>query len=242
MVYTVSSLISRAYNTANVVPRDFRSVTGDQQTEGLNLLNELLAVKTANHRMIPYYKEYQFDAVPGQEKYHIPNLILLETLTFLIDDSPQTVRFPTYDQSRKEYFGSARAEGVASIIYKRHLERSLGGADIYLQFLPDTAYPITIWGKFALSQVTLNQDLSLILDLFYISYLRYSLAAWICSEYSTVMPPEASQTLEELENVILDISPKDMSVEKASMFGGSAGLTWGDVNTGRGNRPVRRIF
>lgn len=233
MAYTVTELITRAYYLSQVVSRELQTVSGDQLSDGLVWLNALLSLKSAHSRLIPYYQQYQFNAVPGTEQYFVPNLVQPETLTFNIGP----VRYSTTPQSRRPYFGSGRVDNITSLPFNWHFERLLGGSNIYLYFVPDAAYPIKIWGKFGFDNVTLNQDLLLTYDEYYIDYLRYRLAMRICSEYGIPMQPQAMEELIELEEAMTDVSPPDLTLTKISNLQGETGITWADVNLGRGWRP-----
>jgi hypothetical protein len=114
------------------------------------------------------------------------------------------------------------------------MERCKGGSNIYLYFKPDSNYPLTIWGKFALNSVTINQDLSLTLDAFYIEYLRYELAQYMCAEYNIGLQSEASNTLSEYRKIVRQISPPDLSVNKVSCFNGNSGLNFALINLSKG--------
>jgi len=233
MAYTVTDLITRAYYLSQVVSRELETVSGQQLSDGLVWLNALLSLKSAYTRVIPYYQQYQFNAVPAQEEYFVPNLVTPETLTFNIGP----VRYSTQPQSRRPYFGSGRVDNITSLPFNWHFERVLGGSNIFLYFLPDQAYPIKIWGKFGFDNVTLNQNLLTLYDEYYIDYLRYRLAMRICSEFGIPLQPQAMAELEELEEAMTDVSPPDMSLTKYSSLQGETGINWGDINIGRGWRP-----
>jgi hypothetical protein len=234
MSYTARELITKAYYLSGIVARNLQTVTGDQLSDGLDLLNGLLAVKTAHQQLIPYYKEYAFAAVIGQEKYLIPNLIAVETFTFNIG----SVRYSMLPVSRGKYFGTGRVDNITSLPYDWHIERVKGGANLYIYFLPNTTYPLKIWGKFGLDEVTTeNFDLSTVYDNFYIEYLRFGLAEYICSDYNIVLQPQAQKKLDEIENILIDISPKDLHITKLSTLQSDTGINYADVNIGRGWRP-----
>lgn len=228
MVYTVRELITRSYFLSGVVGKEFQLPTGEQITDGLQMLNALLSIKTANQRMIPYYNEYQFTSVVGQEKYFIPNLILAETFTFNIG----ALRYQTINQNRKQYFGTPRVDNIESLPFTWHVEREKGGSSLYIYFLPNQDYPCIIWGKFSLSDVTLDQDLSLSLDQFYIEYLRYALAEYICQENNVSFTPQSEKKLNELEQNVFDISPLDLTMTKISSLQRQNGMNWAQVNIG----------
>lgn len=233
MAYTVTQLINRAYYLSQVVSRELEQVSGQQLTDALDWLNALLSLKSAYSRVIPYFSEFDFNAVTGQEEYFVPNLVQAETLTFNIGP----VRYSTSPTGRKQYFGSGRVDNIQSLPFNWHFERVLGGSNVFLYFVPNTNYPIKIWGKFGFNNVTLNQDLEMLYDEYYIDYLRYRLAMRICSEFGIPIQPQALEELKELEEAMTDISPPDLIMTKLSTMQESKGLSWSDINLGQGWRP-----
>ena len=233
-MYTVPNLISDAFYISGVASREFEQVTATQGQDGFNMLNDILTDKVVENDMIPYYTHYTFNAVQGQEAYFIPKLIQLDTLVFFIN----TVRYEMQYLNRRPYFGSPRATSVQSLPFTFHVERQFGGASIYLYFLPNTAYPMEAWGQFGLSEVTINQDLSLSMDRFYISYLKYALAVRICTEYSYAVPPDVQKQLDEYEYMISKRSQQlDLSGEKVTTLSKGTQFSYAQVNLGRGWSP-----
>lgn len=231
--YPVTQLITNSYYLSGILSRGLQSVSGDQLEDGLNLLNAWIAVKTANVRLIPYFSQFNFTAVIGQEKYFVPNLVSCESFVFFIGP----VRYSMLPQKRVTYFASGRIENVDSLPFSWHLERTLGGANLYIYFLPNINYPLTIWGKFSLGSVALNQDLAQTFDLYYIEYLRYGLAEQICAEYNIPLQPQADMRLKELEKIVTDVSPPDLQMQKMSSLQVHSAYNYADVNIGRGWRP-----
>lgn len=231
MAYTTLKLITNAYYESGIVSRQFETVTGQQSIDGLGFLNDLLADKTVEDNMIPYYQEYQFNAVVGQEKYFIEDLINIDTFTFYID----SVRFSTQNQGRRTYFGNSRADDIRALPGAWHLEREFGGASIYIYFKPDQAYPLTVWGQFRLTEVAINQDLSLTLDRFYINYLKFDLANRLCAEYNFTPPPTVITALNKYEGAISKKSgPLDLHMIKLSGLRQRGSINYGQVNIGKG--------
>jgi hypothetical protein len=233
MPYTARKLITKAYYLSGIVSRQFQSVSGTQLTDGLELLNALMKMKGAQLSLIPYYQEYTFNAVSGQEKYFIDNLLEPELLTFYIND----VRYSIHPVGRKDYFASPRADNVESLPDTWHYERSKGGCDIYLYFKPNENYPMMLWGKFGLDTVGADDDLLLVYDEFYIEYLRYALAEYICCEYQVQFNPQSAKKLNELKNSAKEISPRDLTTQKASFFERGPTVNYGYVNFGTGWSP-----
>lgn len=230
MAYTVARLITESFQLSGLINPGLQSISGSQIKQGLNLLNAILAVKTVDSRLIPYFKEYTFNAVVGQEEYFIPNLIYIETLTFEYSE----VRWSMTPLTRRVYQGAARANNIESLMFNYYVERCKGGANLFMYFLPDQSYPCTIWGKFSLDSVVLSQDLEATLDTFYIEFLRYSLAEYICHANNVTFQPQNKAKLEEFEETFLDTSAPDLSIKKYSGLTGKGQSIWGQVNLGHG--------
>lgn len=238
MTYLASKLITKSWNLSGIVPKGLNTVSGDKMSEGLDLLNSLIASKSMNIRLIPYFRKYDFTAVVGQEKYFIENLVMVETFTFNIG----TVRYSTREQSRKQYFGTPRANNIQSLPYQWHTERTKGGTDLYVYFLPDTTYPFSIFGKFGFDAVEKDTDLEGIYDEFYIEYMRYALAELMCEEYNIAFQPGSITKLKEYEDILQDLSPPDLSLQKVSTFGQRQFLNYGLTNLSDGWIPTGRGF
>ncbi len=231
MAYTTLQLINNAYYESGIVSRGFETVSGQQATDGLQFLNDIIADKTVENGLIPYYQEYDFAAVPGQERYFIEDLIEIDTFVFYID----TVRYQTENRARREYFGTSRADNIQSLPGSWHMERCFQGANLYIYFKPNQAYPLTIWGQFRLQAVVINQDLSLTLDRFYINYLKFDLAVRLCAEYNYTVPPGVMTQFKKYEdNISKKSGPMDLRLIKLSSLQRRGGINYGTVNIGHG--------
>lgn len=231
MAYTTLKLINNAYYESGIVSRGFETVSGPQANDGLEFLNDLIADKTVENGLIPYYDEHNFNAVTGQEVYFIEDLIAIDTFVFYID----TVRYQTENRARREYFGTSRADNIQSLPGSWHMERCFQGANLYIYFKPNQNFPLTIWGQFRLQQVVINQDLSLTLDRFYINYLKFDLAARLCAEYNYSVPPGVAKALTAYEdNISKKSGPMDLRLTKLSTLQKRGGINYGQVNLGHG--------
>ncbi len=233
MAYTARQLITRSWYLSGIVARGLQSVTGDQISDGLFLLNALLNWKSIQIDLIPYWTYYEFPAVANQEKYYIPNLFAVESLTFNIGD----VRYPTDFATRKNYFGTGRVDNISTLPFNWYFNRELDGGSIYLYFKPAGEYPIKIMGKFGLTNVTLDTDLLEIYDESYLEYFRYALAQYMCSEYGILFNPESLKIFNAIQRQLIDVSPPDLSMRKVSVLTTGSGLNFGHVNIGKGWRP-----
>ena len=230
MVYTALTLITRAWYLSGIVARNLQTVSGDQITDGLFLLNVLLDFKASDIRLIPYFTRYQSNFVVGQEMYYIPNLYEIETMTFNIG----TVRYPMTQTTRDIYFGNGRVDNITSLPFSYHLERETGGSNVWVYYLPDQTYVYNLIGKFALTEVTLNQDMSLVYDQFYLEYLRYALAQFFCNEYSITFAPEKLKMLQIYEKKLLDVSTPDLTMQKMNFINQGFTINWAQANIGKG--------
>ena len=243
MAYTATQLVTESYQIAQVNPRSLQTITGPELASGLQWLNEIISIKSAKTRMIPYFTKYNFVAVPNQEAYFIPGLIQVETFTFNIGP----IRFPTVNINRDVYFGAARADNISSLPFSWHLERAfvdgVEGANMYIYFKPDQTYPLEILAKFALTQIP-NElfDMTTAYTLYYIAYLKYALAQYICTQYSMTMHPDAKEKYRELERAIIDISPPDLTMQFTSAFGQVSAINFADALLYTGYRPVGRSY
>jgi len=234
MPYTTNELISGAYYASGVVSREFETVSGGQVGDGLIWLNNILTEKDVDEGMVPYESTFNLTAVAGQETYTIPDLIQIDTLVFYLD----AVRYAMKYEKRNAYFGSSRVENVQTLPFEWYFERQFGGGNLYIYFKPDRAYPLEIHGIFRLAQVALRQDLSLTIDQFYITYLRYALADRICAEYDFTTPDNVLRQLGKYESFINKKSRiLDLRLQKVSTLQKRGSLNYGFINLGKGWTP-----
>lgn len=234
-IYTARELITRALYTSNVVARQLETPSGDQITDGLFLLNELLDLKSAQTALIPYWQRTTMTLIPSQEKYELDGVVELDPFTFNMGD----VRFPTQNVvSRNAYFGSARVDNIPSLPFSWHTERRHGGLDLYLYFPPQEGYIAQFSAKYALTDVTLDTDMSIAYDGFYMAYLRYALAQYMCQYYTLPFGDDKARKLKEIQHSLLNVSPPDLTMTKYSLCGSRRGsLNWAQANLGRGYYP-----
>lgn len=231
MAYTTNQLIAGAYYAAGVVSREFETVSGTQIGDGLQFLNDILTEKSVDQDMIPYETTYNANFVIGQELYYIPGLIQIDTLTFFLD----SVRYAMVYEKRNAYFGQSRVQNIQTLPFEWYFERQLGGGNLYIYFFPDQNYPMEIHGTFLLPTVVLGQDLSVIFDQFYRTYLRYALADRICAEFDFTTPDNVVRQLGKYEAFINKNSRLlDLRISKTSTLQQHGNFNWAFVNLGKG--------
>lgn len=233
MAETALQLITKAYYLSQVVSRQLQVVSGEQISDGLELLNALLDIKGSDLRLIPYYVEGTTDTVQGQEKYFLEDVLAIDSLTFNLG----VVRYPMREMSRRDYFATGRVDNIQSLPWSYRQERCLGGTNLYLYFLPQGVYTLKYWAKFGMTNVTLTQDLSLTYDGYYLEYLRFALAEYISLQYGATFPDLAAQKFKEIRKKLMDINPPDLTVRKQSYFTRTPSIDWQFVNIGQGWLP-----
>jgi hypothetical protein len=223
-------LITNAYYLSGILSRGFETISDEQTADGLELLNDVIAERAINSSYIPYFSHTTFNTVPGQEIYDIDGLVDLATLTFNIND----VRYHMTRDNQNRYFGGNRVDNIRSLPFHYYAERQEGNQTlIYLYFVPDQVYEMKITGKYALSELTLFETLTM--DRFYISYLKYKLAQRICEYYQTSFSQISTATLSGLENKINKMVGTDLTVNRR---GGQKKINYAFVNINSGWWPT----
>jgi hypothetical protein len=213
MAYTARQVITKAYYLSGIYARRLETVDGADMTLGLELLNDLLGDKTADYSLIPFYKKYTFNTIAQTASYFIDSLLDIETETFNIG----LTRFSTKRLSRKQFFDVPQSDNVYSLPQTWHPERSLNGTTIYFYPVPDAVYSITLFGKFALSEVpTFETDISLVYEKVYRNYIAYKLAQIICDENQLSLADPIMRQLAEYERKLEYQSPIDLTMRKIS--------------------------
>jgi hypothetical protein len=212
MPTTTRELITKSLYLSGLVARDFQTVPGSKLRDSHELLNSILSFKTIDSRKIPYFEELQFLTIAGQEKYFISGLISVETLTYELNSA----RIPMRSTERYDYFNTYRISMLPNLPSVYHVEKCMGGANIFLYPIPNIVYTFTMYANFRLMEVTIDQDLELTFDKFYIEYLRYLLASYICDFYEVSLPMPVQKRLDEYEAEMLDTSPVDFTMKKVS--------------------------
>lgn len=217
--YTMLKLITNAFYLSGVRSQGFQDLSDEDTSVGIDLLNEVLAELDINTRMIPYYKEYETPAIYGQEEYFIPYLVEPSTVTFNIG----TVRWSIKLFERNQYHGGFRVDGIPGLPFTGSFEKSVGGCSLYLYFLPCSDYVLKIWGKFGFQELDVSQlteNLLDVYDLWFVRYLRYSLAREICNQYKSPVSQEIERVLGIIEASVNDMNKIDLTPRRVNLYNG----------------------
>lgn len=219
MAYLAAELITRAFYLSGIVSEAMETVSGSQMSTGLSLLNDSLTDKISDMSLIPFYKKYETVTTIGEPDYFVPNLLAIETLTFNLGVG-NPVRFSMVNVGRNQFRGQSQVDNVTTLPSTWHAERSIddgvGGSTISLYPLPTAVYPLVVWGKFGLTEVVEDDDLSLVYERGYLVYCRYELCNMLCAEYGISMPEIAERRLAQYRKDFNYISPVDLTTKKSS--------------------------
>ena len=229
----VSQAVSKAYILSGLVSRSLNTVSRDQSSDGLDLLNLLMGEINIQPDYIPYFSLQTMTTVTGQEQYFFENVAEISTLTYLLNN----VRYAVAQDNRDHYFGAPRAENISSLPFRWYSERVVGGTQVYLYFFPSQELVITLKCKMFLPPVTLDTDLSTLYDISYQSYLIYLLVKKICQWNKISVNPEVLEELKRFQQIMSDMNPKDLTIRKTFSLSKSESLNYAIVNFSRGFVP-----
>lgn len=236
MAYPAAELISRAFYLSGVVSRQLQTVSGPQLSNGLDLLNSLLSFSSMTTELIPYYELIDLPLVAGQEEYFIPGLFDVESFTYTMG----TVRFPSKKLRRYAYFATARPEGINALPATWTWQRTTGGTNFFVYFRPQESWGGQIVGKVGLTNVSDDTDLAEVYDDFYIEYLRYALAQYICQDYLIQFPADKASMLWNMKEALSCVTVPDFKLRSRPLIGqrGRGKNKWAYYNIGQGWVPV----
>lgn len=209
----VAALINDAYYYSGITSFEFETVSRSQSDAGLRLLNDLLSEKSISAAMIPYSSHTELTTQVGVAEYEVDNLVELQVLTF----NDGTTRWPLVRDMQRAFFGSFRIDDIQSLLSHFYAERQKNKTIIYLYFLPNKEYTLNITGKYKLSSVVLDTDLSPIFDDFYTSYLKILLAIRLCMFMQVTPSPDLKKQLFEFNRELNKIEGADLSIVRPRM-------------------------
>jgi len=224
------TLITYAYYLSGVVNREFEDLSATQTTDGVQLLNDVLAKTNATGRFVPYYTLISITGVPGQETYQLPNVIDIMTATFNIGN----VRYEINQDQLRHYYGAARVDGINALPFSWFWQRVPGGAEVSLYFAPESNYELNFFCKVGLTNVTLNTELDVTYDESFQLYLRYKLAQYICQWNSITLPDSVKEEIRAFEVIYANYNADDYSIKKIATLSKRTSLTYAQANIGKG--------
>lgn len=235
MTYSALKLVTNSYYASGIRAREFNTPSPSDISDGLEVLNDCLQTNTVDFGMLPYYTKYDFNFETGVSDYEIENLIDVRTIVFFLN----SVRFSMRSTPIDVYHGNTRAEQVSSLPQQWVVDRDFGGATLRIYPKPSQDLPAQLWGYFRLPEITsLAVDLSLILDRFYINYMKYFLAGRLCEEFNQDVPMGTQKQLAIFHKLISKRSAKLDLTQKITLTNANQStINWAFANLSNGWTP-----
>ena len=112
------------------------------------------------------------------------------------------MRIGLREQGRGRYDGENRVNDTQAPPGYFNYEKVLGGVNLSVWPLPSSDYTVTITGLFALSSVTMNTDLSLTYDDFFIVFLKLLVIRRLAAKYKRKLDQTYKDMLVEAKEAI----------------------------------------
>ncbi len=230
---TVRQFIADAYQLISANSPN-TTLPGRTQSQGLKIINVLLNQYSANGLMITVEKQVDYTIGIGQQYVtfgssdYTPTpdvttegrLALLYNAWLTLDG----VTYPLIDEKRTEFYSSYKYQPLSGL--PRYIivvpQTNLTSCQIYPS--PSQEYLISFFGKFQLSKLTLNDDLSE-LPTYYELFFQYAIAKYLA--YSTgrsqAWTPELEAVYLKLEQDVIAVTPMnlDINVNNESWLNGA---------------------
>ncbi len=210
------------------------TLPGRTQTQGLKIINVLLNQYSANGLMITVEKQVDYtiainqqfvtfgsaDYTPTPDITSEGRLALLYNAWLTLDG----VTYPLIDEKRTEFYSSYKYEPLSGL--PRYIvvvpQTNLTTCQIFPS--PSQVYELSFYGKFQLSKLTLNDDLSE-LPTYYELFFQYAVGKYLA--YSTgrasAWTPELEATYRELQTDVVAVTPMnlDININQESWLNGA---------------------
>jgi len=218
---TANAIIQEAFKIISVFSEE-SNLPGKRLKEGLDILNNLLSGYRSSAQLIAYDDVITFNLVVGQRQYEISNEVgadvtnnELARLKFITIEK-DNIQYPIkYDDDNSFY------ESPINLLDQRmptraFLQNGIKKSFINFLVLPDYAYLCTIKGKFVLSDLTLNTDITTV-PRYYTNYLEYAVAQLLHGRYpGSKWDANDDAMLNKLEQNVMSVADIDLSTNTGS--------------------------
>ena len=209
---SVRSFINDSYQIVSAASPTV-TLQGSDLSTGINILNRLLNQYAANGLMITVSQQVDFMLNIGQGSITIgepdytptPDITNPGRLVNLLNSwvTLSNVTYPLIDESRTEFFSSYKYEALMGLPRYIIVKPQTNLTVVQVFPAPSQPYALSIYGKWQLSTLTANDDMSS-LPSYYSMYLQFALA-----KYLAVYKARADAWTPLLEGMFRDLE-KDM--------------------------------
>lgn len=229
MEKTALHLIRRAYGVSSLRGHQ-DTFDGGEASEGLDILNEILACQGQDNYVISYNKVAQFATTPGEFTYiftqneNEPGGVIIPSrkigiLNYVNSSYPNNdVVYPVKVIDRATYYNRLRYNVQSTrpfYAYAQNFQSTNDGSEgtkLLFYPIPDLAYNIEVVYKEILGDVTLSENLDQIPMHLY-RWLIYMIAQELCSIYDpSSWTQDKANTLRDLKLLINSLSDIDLTV------------------------------
>jgi hypothetical protein len=234
MATPVGFLIAESYYLSSVRSRELDQPSGADASDGLTLLNDIFAEKAYKWTETPYRTETIVDCVINQNVYPVAGFTEVESITYLLGNIRIPLRLVTYDY----FFNTYRIQSVQSLPDIYYVEKTPSGINVNIYYPPNLGYQMLIRGRANITQVGLYDDLDVIFDKAFQSYLKYELALRIAQHNNSPLPANVMPTLEDLRTMIRDRNPMDTTPTRTLCLTKNYGFNLAVANISKGWVPA----
>lgn len=214
-ITTVDKLIQRSARIIGLNSDD-RNLSNHKIAEGLEVLNELLDSFFTQPDVLAYFSSVQFNLVTGQKSYEFSrevtadvnsNKIAQLKSVYLVDTN---VVYPMWVQKDYIDWEVRRTTDRQTRPFQVYLQNDILKSFVIFDVLPDKNYECNLKAKFALSNVSLSTDLTVLPD-YYVNFLKYALGRELNTSYpGTVWNANLEARYKDAKKYIIGVSDDDL--------------------------------
>lgn len=229
----VELLIQDAYRFAEILAEAGENADADQLDIGLRLLNMIIREINLDGEEKPLLDEEEFTLAIGVEILTMPNWVEPLKIQYLLG----SVWFDITLTDLNAYLDNSRIENTSGIPFTAYAQRTPTGIDLRMFFKPSANYVLRAYGYKNLSELTVSQELTGILD-FLKDYLLYRLASDFRTYYQLPRTPFLTSKVLKFENKLFRIKERRFDIHKITLGGNRRGASnMAALNLGQGWRP-----
>ena len=234
----VNSIVQDALRLLRIAT-PFQRPTGDDESQAVLLINEILSEMNASESTIPFYYDIPFQTESGKKKYYFGEGSLADVQTPYFVDVPyividyNDVQFPVRIIKDMQALSTMRPNSLQVIpsearFYKENDDagNTYGIIDFY--YAPDSVYNVTARVKPFIGQVTYTSTIT-ILPQYYRTYLKLELACRLTDYYGleNMWTQKLMQQHAEAKRLIMAAVEVDLSVNPDSSLLQNSNLWYG---------------
>ena len=206
---------------------------------GLELINELINLFSADSIYIPFLSTISFNMVEGQATYTIGNgitndiiadrIVDLSFANYTVPSSGQGIIYPLNIITKSQYYGIVRLTPLQTRPGFIFLDKQDVRSEVTLYPAPDQPYPCQLRVKKMVDQLT-EHELLTELPPFYYGFMKYALARRFISYYpSGNWPASAEDTYQDYYNTVKNAVETDVTIRPSAILNRPKPFWWQNI-------------